>query len=95
MARKTDPWTSHEASRSVNHSEAKEKALLKILRKPMTDEQMVELYLAKALSNELPWASPSGLRTLRNRLWKDGLVKDTSKTIVTRSGRKAIVWKTA
>jgi len=95
MARITDPWTSHQAKLSVKNSPDKAKVMLKILRSGMTDEQMVEHYTILALNNEAPWASPSGLRTLRNSLWKDGKVKDTQKVALTRSGRNAIVWKKA
>lgn len=93
MARRTDPWTSKQAKLSVKNSPDKAKAILKMLRSGMTDEQMVELYTALALNNEVPWASPSGLRTLRNSLWKDGKIKDTNKVALTQSGRNAIVWK--
>jgi hypothetical protein len=90
MARRNDPWTSKEAQKSVRNVPEKAQVLLRVLKKPMTDEQMVTAYqsLKKA-----PWASPSGLRTLRVNLSRDGLVEDTGKVAKTVSGRKAIIWK--
>jgi hypothetical protein len=90
MARLTDPWTSHEAQKSVQVTPQKIDGVLRILTTPMTDEQMIEAY-EKA---QLPWASPSGLRTLRVDLHRKGFIEDTGVVAKTRSGRKAIVWKT-
>jgi hypothetical protein len=90
MARRNDPWTSKEAQKSVKRTPEKAQVLLRVLKKPMTDEQMVATYqgLKKA-----PWASPSGLRTLRVELHRQGLIEDTGKVAKTVSGRKAIIWK--
>jgi hypothetical protein len=85
------PWTSHAAAQSVTNKPAKEEAILTVLRKPMTDEQMIVAYRNLIDS---PWASDSGLRTLRSKLVKEGLVVDTGIVQETRSGRNSIVWRT-
>lgn len=87
---KSYPWTSYAAERSVMNKPAKEQGILKVLRKPMTDEQMVYAY--RKLKG-LPWASESGLRTLRARLVRRGLVEDTGAVMATATGRKSIVWR--
>jgi hypothetical protein len=91
MARTTDPWTSHEAKKSVKLSPEKISGILSLLKQPMTDEQMVEAYQAM---EGLPWASPSGLRTLRANLYRNGMVENTGEVANTRSGRKSIIWRT-
>lgn len=90
MARSTDPWTSHEAEASVKDVPEKAQYLLKALKKPRTDEQMIEAYRAY---RKAPWASESGLRTLRVKLYRAGLIVDTGKVLKTQSNRKAIVWQ--
>jgi hypothetical protein len=90
-ARKSDPKTSHQAAESVQDLPEKAQAVLRVLKKARTDEQMVDAY--KALKSA-PWASPSGLRTLRANLFRQGLIVDTGKRILTESRRHAIVWKT-
>jgi hypothetical protein len=87
---RTYPWTSYAAEKSVINKPAKQEGLLKVLRKPMTDEQMISAY--RKLKG-VPWASDSGLRTLRARLVRQGLVEDTGLVSTTITGRKSIVWR--
>lgn len=84
-ARHTDPQTSHDAANSVVEVTKTQLAIYKLLKKPMTDEQLVERYKAKA------WASDSGIRSRRSELVELGLIERKSEA-KTRSGRKAIVW---
>ena len=92
--RTTDPWTSHAADKSVKNSEQKVNAVLRLLRNGMIDEDLIFHYQNESLEGKLPWASESGLRTLRNILWKKGWILDSGKTLQTRSGRQAVVWIT-
>lgn len=55
---------------------------------PMTDE---EIFTALAQHGYV--MSPSGARTRRKELVDLGLVEDTGVTILTKSGRGAIVWR--
>ena len=90
-ARTSDPWTSHAAAASLASDKIRgaQSAVLRFLRRngPMEDERLVKLY------NGDPTQSPSGLRTRRAELVKKGLIVDSGKRIVTKSGRKAIVWQ--
>jgi len=86
------PWTSHAAERSVINKPAKQEGILKVLKKPMTDEQMTNAY--RRLKG-VPWASDSGLRTLRARLVRQGLIENTGIVEANITGRKSIVWRAA
>lgn len=88
-ARRTDPKTSHEAAASVDNVTMTQAFVLRALKKPRTDPQLIEAYrqLKKA-----PLASESGIRTRRAELVEKGLVADSGKRSVTPFGRKAIVW---
>ena len=92
-ARTSDPWTSRAAAASLASDKIRgaQSAVLRFLRRngPMEDERLVKIY------NGDPPQSPSGLRTRRAELVKKGLIADSGKRIVTKSGRKAIVWQVA
>lgn len=89
VARSTDPGTSWEAARSITPEKLREsqRIVLDFFRAwgPSTDE-----YLCYRLEDEM---SPSGARTRRSELVAMGLVRDSGRKDVLRSGRKAIVWE--
>ncbi len=90
-ARKTDPHTSHEAAASVVEVTETQLAIFGLLKKPMTDQDLVTAYGKLVLSRKAPMASESGIRSRRAELVELELVerKGESKTW---SGRKCIVW---
>lgn len=94
-ARNTDPATSHEAADTVRNISATQAAILAALRAPMTDEQLVDTYYALVDSMRAPNASPSGIRSRRAELARQGLVVDTGERRKLVSGRHAILWKAA
>jgi len=96
-ARATDPQTSHDAAQSISVESlsAMKRNILKVLQTAMPDEDLVELYNNVAYMNGDKIASPSGIRTARSILVKDGLVVDTGERVKLRSGRNAIVWQVA
>lgn len=86
-SRKTDPPTSRFGPlRQASVSELQQKILdtLKI-GGPQSDNELVA-------SLEM-WGSPSGIRTRRAELVKQGKVRDSGKRKRTGSGRNAIVWE--
>lgn len=89
VARSTDPGTSWEAARSITPEKLREsqQVVLMALRGlgPMTDERLC-WHLAEYLS-------PSGARSRRSELVAMGLVRDSGRKDVLRSGRRAIVWE--
>lgn len=91
-ARKTDPQTSHDAAKSVKNITETQKAILRLLAKPITDVDLVKLYKKTPTA---PKASESGIRSRRAELVELGLVKDTGARTKLSSGRYAIVWKRA
>ena len=91
-ARKSDPKTSHDAADSVNNITATKKHILKVLRTPKCDEQLVVMFRANG-PVDLRMTSESGIRSRRAELVREGRVVDTGKRIKLASGRHAIVWK--
>jgi hypothetical protein len=89
-ARNTDPITSHEAAESVGEPSETQAYVLRALRKPRTDSQLIEAYNALARA---PRASESGIRTRRAELVAMGRVSDSGKREKTASGRWSIVWE--
>lgn len=94
QARTTDPESSHKAARTVSKLAEKRAAVLAILRDHpvgLTDTGIASIHHTR----QLPWQSPSGLRTRRNELVELGLVQDSGRVETTASGRQAIVWQSA
>lgn len=89
-ARRTDPKTSHDAAESVQDVTATQDYVLRALRKPRTDVELLEAYRN---FKRAPRASESGLRTRRSELVRQGLVRDSGRRVVLESGRAAIVWE--
>ena len=89
-ARRTDPKTSHDAADGVRDVTATQDYVLRALRRPRTDVELVEAYRN---FKRAPRASESGLRTRRSELVRRGLVRDSGRRIVLESGRAAIVWE--
>jgi hypothetical protein len=88
-ARNTDPQTSHDAADSVKNVTLTQAAVLKILKRPRTDPQLIEAYRKL---KRVPLASESGIRTRRAELVDKGLVADTGQRATTPFGRRATVW---
>jgi hypothetical protein len=88
-ARKTDPSTSHDAAASVDNITKTQEYVLKALRRPRADVELVEAYRAFKTA---PRASESGIRSRRAELVDRGLVVDTGRRVRLDSGRFAIVW---
>ena len=89
--RTTDPVTSREAAQSVQNTlRESQSELLRLLRESgaLTDEE-IELRAANAGIRQ----SVSGLRTRRSELVRLNLVRDSGKTKMLASGRRAIVWE--
>jgi hypothetical protein len=93
-ARHTDPSTSHEAAISVTSVTATQQFILKLLTRPMTDEQLVAAYEVGRIVGDAPRASASGVRSRRAELYQLRLIAPVgfSRTV---SGRKALVWSVA
>ena len=92
-ARRTDPLTSHEAAASVKNDFDVKTTILKIYRAGyFCDEDLIISYEALVAQGKAKWSSPSGLRTRRKALERDGLVYDSGQRALTVSGRKSIMW---
>lgn len=89
-ARRTDPKTSHDAAESVRDVTTTQEFVLRALRRPRTDVELLEAYRN---FKRAPRASESGVRTRRAELVRLGLVRDSGRRIVLESGRSAIVWE--
>lgn len=91
-ARTTDPQTSHEAAASVHNENTIRYWVLKLLDRPRTDAELVEVY---GMMKYAPRASESGIRSRRAELVADGLVEPTGARVKLASGRFANVWQVA
>lgn len=89
-ARKTDPVTSHEAAESVRTITLTQEFVLRVLRRPRVDVELVKAYQAMKTA---PRASESGIRSRRAELVERGLVRDSGRRTRLESGRMAIVWE--
>ena len=89
-ARKTDPKTSHEAAKSVVRVTETQLIILQLLRKSMTDQELISAY-KKLMPYKAPPASESGIRSRRAELVQFSLVKAKGES-KTMFGRKCIVW---
>ena len=90
--RHSDPQTSFDAADSVTNLTAMKQHILKVLKRPRTDVELLEAY--KNLKTAPP-ASDSGLRTRRSELVDLGLVIDSGMRKKLPSGRFAVVWERA
>lgn len=88
-ARGTDPVTSHLAAESVDSVTKTQEYVLRCLRVPRNDVEIVNAYRAYKTA---PRASESGIRTRRSELVDRGLVIDTGRRVKLASGRYSIVW---
>ena len=88
-ARRTDPITSHDAAESVDNITATQSYVLRCLKRPRVDVELVNAYRAYKTA---PRASESGIRSRRAELVDRGLVVDTGRRVRLDSGRYAIVW---
>ena len=88
-ARVSDPVTSHDAAESVDRVTETQEYVLKALRRPRVDVELIEAYRA---FKRAPRASESGIRSRRAELVDRGLVVDTGRRVRLESGRFAIVW---
>jgi hypothetical protein len=90
-ARKTDPVTSHAAAQSVSNETVTltQHYILKALKRPKTDEQLVVSFRAYKTA---PIASESGIRSRRAELAKRGLLMIVGEAR-TFSGRRAYLWQ--
>ena len=95
FARKTDPQTSHEAADSVIEVTDTQYKIWSLLRKPMTDRDLVAEFNEWVAAGFADMASESGIRTRRSELVAAGKVVDTGRREVLPTKRKAIVWQTA
>lgn len=89
-ARNTDPTTSHLAAASVSNITDTQFYVLKSLRRPADDTQLLERYRS---FKKAPFASDSGVRTRRAELVALGAVEDSGERVTLRSGRSATVWQ--
>ncbi len=81
--------TSFEAWKSVDPGQVKstkDRILQALAHAPMTDEEILE-----HIGGE-KYFSPSGVRTARCQLEKDGFLFDSGQRKLTKRKRKAIVW---
>jgi hypothetical protein len=89
FARRSDPSTSHQAAASVNDVTATQQAILKVLARPRTDEELIDAYRRM---KGAPLASDSGIRSRRSELAAKGLLQIVGDSR-TRSGRKTRIWQ--
>jgi len=89
-ARTMDPETSHEAAESVRNVTTTHEYVLRALRRPRTDPELLEAYRQ---FKRAPRASESGIRSRRAELVRAGLVRDSKRRVRLESGRRAIVWE--
>jgi hypothetical protein len=90
-ARLGDPKTSHDAARSLDPdklSRCRREILFLLKVRPRSDEEIAEAGYWQAFPQ-----SPSSLRTRRSELVDAGLVRDSGRLGVTKSGRKTIIWE--
>lgn len=95
-ARRGDPSTSHDAAAGVEADERTwtHQRVVAILERhgPSTDQEIAHAYEYMARQYDWPPCSPSGLRTRRSELQRDGKVRDTGERRRTVAGRGSIVW---
>ena len=90
-ARTSDPLTSHEAAESVANITETQEAIYNLLKRPLTDQQLIAFYRELVEFGKAPMASESGIRSRRAELVQLGLVTDKGDS-KTWSGRRCTVW---
>jgi hypothetical protein len=94
-ARHTDPDTSHAAAKSVGPLTTNQTAVMQVLRllgRPVTDEDLVSEYQKRYKGLKLPQQSESGIRSRRNELDKrHGKLEQGDKQKIS-TGRMARTW---
>jgi phage FluMu protein gp41 len=88
-ARLTDPETSREAAQRLSGVAMLKRQIVNVLDRdtPLTDEEIFKL-----ISRRME-ASPSGVRSRRSELVREGKVRDSGLRAKTRTGRRAIRWE--
>ncbi len=94
-ARHNDPDTSQQAAARLNRGEisiAICDEIVRLLRLlgPLTDGQLERLLIANPEIGQ--YVTPSGMRTRRKRLERDGILYDTGRRKKSHTGRLAICW---
>lgn len=87
--RRTDPDTSHQAAARLGDLGESQRAVLVVLRvlgRPVLDEEMIREYNRRRKSLMLPEQSESGLRTRRAELVDAGKVLPHEKTKMSTGG---------
>ena len=92
IARLTDPKTSHEAAQSVRNISATKLVILDLLTRSFTDEDLIDRFYSRVEVGLAPLASPSGIRSRRAELVRDGFVEAVGFA-KTASGRNTLVWR--
>ena len=90
--RLSDPATSFEAAASVQHITETQRAILNLLRFPMTDHDLCHEYWNAWSKGLVPMASDSGIRSRRHELAEKGLVTTVGITKST-TGRRTYIWR--
>jgi hypothetical protein len=99
-ARRTDPWTSHEAAASITPKKlvASHLAILDCFDRfgPFHDKLLVVVYERNRKMYRWPPQEDSGIRSRRDELVKRGHLQDSGKTVLIGEGKRkrhAIVWE--
>lgn len=87
-----DPYTSHIAAETVLHVSKLQKTILDLLKKPATDEQLLERYRALVAKGKALPASESGIRSRRSELDRMGLIEIVGES-QTQFKRRCLIWK--
>jgi hypothetical protein len=95
FARTSDPETSHLAAANLNHMNMKpcESIIYRLLNgRNLTDEELVNEYQATAeLIDPKLQRSPSAIRTLRVKMYRDGLLRVVGVG-TSSSGHRMRIW---
>lgn len=92
-ARRGDPLTSHIAARRVRKLSETKSAIMVLLReKPISDEMLVLKFQEGIRVSQLPFASPSGIRSRRHELAEDGYLVKLPERHLLMSGNYGDVW---
>lgn len=96
-ARTGDPFTSHEAARSLEPDKLRDSqaAVYSVLMTlgPANHVALIELYNRFRVQANWPAQSDSGIRSRCNELVRGGLVEPSGELVLLESGRRSIVWR--